>query len=402
VKCRGIFFLTLHLHAATQNVSFSDCGDSKKSAMNSENRFEQIAGMALLLVLVIGCFLVLRPFVSALLLALILSYSTWPIYAWGERVLNGRKGVAATVMTSLVATVSLLPVIILGSSLADQVGATTGWVRRLIADGPPDPPGWVADIPVVGTQLHQYWQGLAHNTAKLLNELASAKIVSDLSQYLLSAGEFLLIGAAVLGQGTLQLALSLFIAFFFYRDGIDGAKRLQSVVRRLWGERGLHVLDVVGATIKSVVYGTLGTAIAQSTLTASGLWLSGVPGVLLLGFITFLVALTPIGAPLVWLPAALWLFYTGATGWAIFLVLWGFIVVGGADNIIRPYFISRGSDLPFVLVFLGVLGGTLAFGFLGLFLGPTLLATGYEIVRDWARIDASPSAPPEPQPNVGA
>jgi predicted PurR-regulated permease PerM len=370
--------------------------------MNGENRFEQIAGMALLLVLVIGCFLVLRPFVSALLLALILSYSTWPIYAWGERVLNGRKGVAATVMTSLVATVSLLPVIILGSSLADQVGATTGWVRRLIADGPPDPPGWVADIPVVGTQLHQYWQGLAHNTAKLLNELASAKIVSDLSQYLLSAGEFLLIGAAVLGQGTLQLALSLFIAFFFYRDGIDGAKRLQSVVRRLWGERGLHVLDVVGATIKSVVYGTLGTAIAQSTLTASGLWLSGVPGVLLLGFITFLVALTPIGAPLVWLPAALWLFYTGATGWAIFLVLWGFIVVGGADNIIRPYFISRGSDLPFVLVFLGVLGGTLAFGFLGLFLGPTLLATGYEIVRDWARIDASPSAPPEPQPNVGA
>src|SRR5678815_4839870 len=96
-------------------------------------------------------------------------------------------------------------------------------------------------------------------------------------------------------------------------------------------------------------------------------------------FLTFLMALTPIGAPLVWFPAAIWLFYYGATGWAVFLVLWGIFVVGGADNIIRPYFISRGSDLPFVLVFLGVLGGTLAFGFLGLFLGPTLLATGYEI-----------------------
>ena len=361
--------------------------------MNSENRFEQIAGIAILLLLVIGCFVVLRPFISALLLALILSYSTWPVYAWWERLLRGRKGAAATLMTSLVAAVLLIPVIVLGSSLAEQVALASGWVRPLLADGPPDPPGWIAEIPVVGPQLYEYWQGLAHNTAKLLNELASAKLISELSDYIFSAGEFLLIGAVAIGQGTLQLALSLFIVFFFYRDGIDGAKRLQSVARRLWGERGLHVLDVVGATIKSVVYGTIGTAVAQATLTTLGLWLAGVPGVLLLGFVTFLVALTPIGAPLVWLPAALWLFYTGATGWAVFLLLWGFVVVGGADNIIRPYFISRGSDLPFVLVLLGVLGGTLAFGFLGLFLGPTLLATGYEIVRDWARDDDPLPAP---------
>jgi predicted PurR-regulated permease PerM len=355
--------------------------------MNSENRLEQIAGIAILLLLVIGCFVVLRPFVSAVLLALILSYSTFPIYAWCERLLKGRRGLAATLMTLMVAAVLLVPLIVLGSSLAEQIAAAIGWARRLLSDGPPDPPGWIANVPVVGPELHEYWQGLAHNTAQFLNELVNAKLVSDLSQYLLSAGEFLLIGAAVVAQGTLQLALSLFIAFFFYRDGIDGAKRLQNMARRLWGERGLHLLDVVGATIKSVVYGTIGTAIAQSTLTSLGLWLAGVPGVLLLGFITFLMALTPIGAPLVWFPAALWLFFAGATGWAVFLVLWGIFVVGGADNIIRPYFISRGSDLPFVLVFLGVLGGTLAFGFLGLFLGPTLLATGYEIVRDWAQDD---------------
>jgi predicted PurR-regulated permease PerM len=362
--------------------------------MNGENRLEQIAGMAILLLLVIGCFVVLRPFVSALLLALILSYSTWPIYAWAERLFRGRKGLAATLMTSSVAAVLLVPVVILGSSLAEQVAAATGWVRRLIADGPPTPPGWIAEIPVVGAQLYEYWQGFAQNTAQFLNQLVNAKLVSDLSQYLLSAGEWLFVGAALLGHGTLQLALSLFIAFFFYRDGLDGAKRLQSVARRLWGERGLHMLDVVGATIKSVVYGTIGTAIAQSTLTSLGLWLAGVPGVLLLGFLTFLMALTPIGAPLVWFPAALWLFYAGATGWAVFLVLWGIFVVGGADNIIRPYFISRGSDLPFVLVFLGVLGGTLAFGFLGLFLGPTLLATAYEILRNWARVDDPLPAPP--------
>ena len=359
--------------------------------MNNENRIEQIAGIAVLLLLVVGCFVVLRPFVSALLLALILSYSTWPIYAWCEWVLKGRKGLAATLMTLLVAVVLLIPLIILGSNLAEQIAAGIRWAHRAISEGPPDPPGWIATIPLVGPQLHEYWQGFADNTAEFLNQLVNAKLVSDLGQYLLSAGEFLMIGAAVVAQGTLQLALSLFIALFFYRDGLEGAKRLHNIVRRLWGEAGVRLLDVVGATIKSVVYGTIGTAIAQSTLTALGLWLAGVPQVLLLGFLTFLMALTPIGAPLVWFPAAIWLFYHGATGWAVFLVLWGIFVVGGADNIIRPYFISRGSDLPFVLVFLGVLGGTLAFGFLGLFLGPTLLATGYEIIRHWAEVDP-PSA----------
>ncbi len=223
-----------------------------------------------------------------------------------------------------------------------------------------------------------------------MNDLSSAKFFGDIEAYLLPAGEWLLSAAAILGQGTLELALSLFIAFFFYRDGVDGANRLQAAARRLWGESASRLLNVVGATIKSVVYGTIGTAVAQSILTGVGIWLAGVPGALLLGFLTFLTALTPIGAPLVWFPAAIWLFYARSSGWAIFLLLWGILVVGGADNFIRPYFISRGSDLPFVLVFLGVMGGAFAFGFLGIFLGPTLLATGYDIVRDWARVESAP------------
>jgi predicted PurR-regulated permease PerM len=360
--------------------------------MNSENRLEQIAGTALVLLLVIGCFVVLRPFVSALLLALILSYSTWPIYAWGEKVLNGRKSLAALLMTLLVAAVLLLPLIVLGSNLAEQVAQASGWIRRMFSDGLPNPPHWVAELPLVGSQLFEYWEGLAHNTAKLLGELASLKMVGDVGAYLLPAGEWFLRSAAVIGQGTLQLALCLFIAFFFYRDGIDGAKRLNSVANRLWGEQALRLLDVAGATVKGVVYGIIGTAIAQSFLTSLGLWLAGVPGALVLGFLTFFMSLTPIGAPLVWFPAAIWLFYTGATGWAVFLLLWGIFVVGGADNFIRPYFISRGSDLPFVLVFLGAFGGVIAFGFLGIFLGPTLLAIGYEIVRDWAWVEP-PSTP---------
>jgi len=360
--------------------------------MNGENRLEQIVGMTILLLLVIGCFVVLRPFVSALLLALILSYSTFPVYSWSERILKGRKGTAATLMTLLVAAVLLVPLIFLGSRLADQVAQASMWIRRLLSEGLPGPPDWVADIPMVGMQFYQYWEGLAHNTTKLFNEVSNAIFVGDAGQYLLPAGEWLLGAAAILAQGTLELALSLFIAFFLYRDGVDGGNRLRAVARRLWGDRAVHLLAVVGATIKSVVYGTMGTAIAQSILTGFGIWLAGVPGALLLGFVTFLMALTPIGAPLVWFPAAIWLLYTGATGWAVFLVLWGIFIVGGADNFIRPYFISRGSDLPFVLVFLGVMGGAFAFGFLGIFLGPTLLATGYDIVRDWARVESAPTS----------
>ena len=206
--------------------------------MNSESRLEQIAGMAILLLLVIGCFVVLRPFVSALLLALILSYSTFPVYAWCERLLKGRRGLAATLMTLLVALFLLVPLIVLGSSLAEQIAVAIRWSRRLIAEGPPGPPGWIANIPVVGPQLYEYWQAFVSNTAQFLNEIVNAKLISDLGQYLLSAGEFLMIGAAVVAQGTLQLAFALFIAFFFYRDGVDSAKGLQNVAHRLGGERG--------------------------------------------------------------------------------------------------------------------------------------------------------------------
>src|SRR5215472_3648238 len=150
-----------------------------------ETSLEQIVGMALLLLLVIGCFVVLRPFVSALLLALILTYATWPIYVWNERMLKGRKGAAATLMTIMVAAVLLVPLIVLGSSLADQVSQVTAWIRGLLSEGPPEPPQWVADIPLVGAQTYQYWAGLAHNTEKLMNDMSSAKFFGDIEAYLL-------------------------------------------------------------------------------------------------------------------------------------------------------------------------------------------------------------------------
>jgi predicted PurR-regulated permease PerM len=185
------------------------------------------------------------------------------------------------------------------------------------------------------------------------------------------------------------LALSLFISYFFYRDGSEGVKRFNSMAVRLWGSRALRLIAVAANTMQGVIYGILGTGVVQAILAGFGLWLAGVPAAFLLALATFVLSLVPVGPPLVWVPASLWLFYSGSTGWAIFLLLWGALAVGSVDNIIKPYFISRGADLPFILTFMGALGGVIAFGFLGLFLGPTLLAVGYNILRDWTKVESA-------------
>lgn len=187
-----------------------------------------------------------------------------------------------------------------------------------------------------------------------------------------------------LGRGVLDLALSVVAAFFFFRDGAYGARRLKVLLERVAGARGHRLLDVAETTINGVVYGMLGTALAQGALAAFGLWLSGVPGALFLGLLTSLLSFVPMGPPMVWFPATLWLFSTGEIEWGVFMGLWGFLVVSTVDNVIRPYFISLGSALPLLLVLLGVLGGIVAFGLLGVFIGPTLLAVGYTLLREWS------------------
>jgi predicted PurR-regulated permease PerM len=160
-------------------------------------------------------------------------------------------------------------------------------------------------------------------------------------------------------------------------------------VSRLSGDRGRRLVGVAATTMRGVVYGIIGTAIAQGVAAGIGFLIAGVPAAPLLGLATFFLSPVPIGPPLVWIPAAIWLFYHGSTGWAIFMAIWGVAVVSSVDNVIKPLIISRGSNLPFILVLLGVLGGVVAFGFIGLFLGPTLLAIGYVILQEW---NAAPKA----------
>ena len=339
-------------------------------------RIEQWVTLVVLAVLVGGCYLVLQPFLTAVIWAIVLCCTTWPVFIRLQRATRGSVTLASLVLTLVIALVVLAPFVVVGISLAENANELLGQGKRFIDEGPPDPPSWVGQIPLIGERAQAYWGSIAHD---------SASLVSDLKQYFEPLRTFALAGGAALVHGVLQLTLSIFIVFFFYKDGETMSRRLTVTVARIAGERGQHLIGVAVATTRGVVYGILGTAIAQGVLAAAGLWLAGVPAAPLLGLATFFLSPVPIGPPLIWAPAAFWLFSTGHTGWGIFMLVWGVAVVSSVDNLIKPLIISRGGNLPFILVLLGVLGGVIAFGFIGVFLGPTLLAVGYALIEEWSR-----------------
>lgn len=155
--------------------------------------------------------------------------------------------------------------------------------------------------------------------------------------------------------------------------------------------RAAYLLGIARTTVTGVIYGILGTGLAQGVLATAGFAVAGVPGAVLLGVATFFLSVVPVGPPLVWTGAVIWLFQQGEPGWAIFVAAWGFLVVSTVDNVIMPFIISRGARLPFAVVLLGVLGGLLAFGVIGVFLGPTLLAVGYRLATEWTAAGSAPT-----------
>lgn len=345
----------------------------------SSARIDQILTLAVLTVLIVGCFFVLRPFLTALAWAAILCTTTWPLHLRLKAALRGRAGLAAAGMVVLLSLLMLAPFLIAGVTIADNADQLVAWGRAAIAAGPPEPPAWVAGLPLVGSTASAYWASVAHDTAQLLRLL---------SNYLEPMRKFALATGASLLGGLLQLALSIFIAWFMFRDGDAIVERLQAATHRIAGARGAQLAYVAGATVRGVVLGILGTALVQGVIAAIGFWIAGIDAAPLLGLLTFVLSPVPIGPPLVWIPAALWLIHGGETGWGIFLLAWGMLAVSTIDNVIKPLIISRGADLPFVLVLLGVLGGAIAFGAIGVFLGPVLLAVGYALVVEWAATEA--------------
>lgn len=343
--------------------------------MERQRLIESLSAAAALSFLAIGCFLVLRPFLSALMWAVILCYASWPAYDWLERRLGGRRTLTAILMTVAVALILVLPFVIVGFTLAENVSAWSQAIKEWVARGLPPPPSWVADLPMVGAELAARWRSL--DTAAGVTEVGRL-VLNPLREAAITGG-------ALIGRGTIELAFSVFISFFVFRRGDELALGLRQALTRLIGPRARQFIAVAGGTIEGVVYGILGTALAQGVLAGMGFLVAGVPGALFLGLLTFFMSLIPMGPPFVWAPAVMWLASGEHYGAAVFMAIWGFFVISGIDNIIKPYLISRGSQMPFVLVFLGVIGGVIGFGFIGVFLGPVLLAVGFTLLLAWNR-----------------
>ena len=317
---------------------------------------------------------VLAPFVSALFWAAVLAFASWPLMRLLTRWLSGRHTVAAAVLTTGWMLLVAVPLVMLGLNMADHIRDLNTLIHDLQSAGLPKPPAWLVELPLVGDWLQETWFELDEQGTALFDALRP---------HLGFLGNWLLARSAQIAGGMIELALSLVLVFFFYRDGPRLSAFVHSVLERLIGRRAEHYLELVAGTIQRVVNGVIGTAAAQAALAGIGLAIAGVPGVLPLALLTFVLSLIPMGPPLVWIPAAAWLVGQEAYGMAIFLAVWGTFVISGVDNVLKPYLISRGGNLPLVVVLLGVFGGILAFGFMGLFLGPTLLAVAYSLLNDW-------------------
>ena len=354
----------------------------------SSRRFEQVISGVALALLLIGCAIVLLPFASALLWAAVLWIATTPIHQRLLGWLGERRTLAALIMTLGAALVLLLPILIVGFSFADSARDLAAATQRWFEGGPPAPPAWLESLPLIGRSISNYWITLASDSARLLQE--AQRFIEPATTWLLSSG-------LVVGKGMMELALSILISFFLFRDGVLISRRFRAGATRIAGARAEHLVAVAINTVRSVVYGILGTALVQGVLAGIGFLIAGVPGAVLLGVLTFFMSIVPMGPPLVWVPATVWIYQHGETGWALFMLVWGFGVISGVDNFVKPWLISQGSALPFILIFFGVIGGALAFGFIGVFLGPTLIAVGYRLVLDWAvvaRGAATGDAPP--------
>ncbi|HLO64445.1 MAG TPA: AI-2E family transporter [Azonexus sp.] len=346
--------------------------------MIEEQDPKRLAQMALVVLLIIGCIALLLPFIGAVLFAFVIWMCSWPFYA--EKLLPrlaGRNTLGASLMTLALVLVMLLPMIFLAGSLVSGANQLIDFLKDYLEQGlPAHAPSWLSGLPVIGGEIDASWHRVARSRAELTALLG--QLVAPARQFALTLG-------GIVANGLLQLALVLFVVFFLYRDGMAISQALYVGARKLGGELGEDMLDKARGTVVGVMLGIVGTAAAQGTVAMLGFLIAGVPTALLLGFATFFLSMVPIGPPLIWGGAAAWLYSDGQTGWAIFLVLYGLLVISSIDNFVKPILIARGAGLSILLIALGVLGGVLVFGFIGIFLGPVLLALGDMLLRRWLR-----------------
>lgn len=329
--------------------------------------------------LALAAWAVVAPFLAALAWAVLIAYASWPLYDRLRRTLGGREVLAAGAMTLLCAVVLFAPLTGAAWAAQQEAGALYRAIQAFLA-APPVVPERLGMLPVLGPwleALRSEW--LSH--PEVITAEAAEWLKAGLGDLAAVAGQ--------IGKNLGKMVIALIALFFVYRDWERLSAQVRRVLARFLGERADGYLAAVGDTTRAVVYGLLVTALAQGALAGLGYWVAGMPAPILLGLVTALFALVPFATPIAWGSVGLWLLLQGDVAAGVGVLLWGALVVSQIDNVIRPLVISATSKIPFLLVLIGVLGGVLAFGLIGLFLGPIVLAVLLAVWREWAeQLDA--------------
>ena len=353
--------------------------------MGKHRSTDRWLGIAAALVLLTAAVLVVLPFFSALLWAAIVSITLWPLREILSRKFRFGSNLAAGLISLALLALLVAPIAAASVVLANYTEALLSQIRSLMQDGLPEPPVWLASIPLLGHWLSEQWASYRHDGSALLQQ--SLAFLEEHRGLILSA-------ARQVSTGIAELLIAVFLSFFILRDGERISDWLSQGAKRL-SEEGPELVRLTARTIEGVVYGIVGTAVVSGLLGWAGYALAGVPKAFTLGLLTFLGAFVPFGTTLVWGPAAFWLLEQGEMPWAVFMLLWGSLVISSADNVIKPMLISRGSAMPFVLTLIGAVGGVIAFGVIGVFLGPTLMALAWFLAMQWMTRTLPPQTSPE-------
>jgi predicted PurR-regulated permease PerM len=328
----------------------------------------------LLLVILIGAsFWILRPFLLAIIWAAMIVVATWPLMLRLQDRLRSRA-LTVTIMSGAMVLVFVVPLVLAIETLVDNTDTIKAWLDTLATASIPAAPEWLARVPLVGAKIAEGWNGIA--------AAGKGDLAARLAPHAAAGAQWLATALGGVGMLGLQFLLTVIIAVVMYTQGETARASLIRFGRRLAGERGEGVVVLAGQAIRAVALGVVVTALAQTLLAGIGLAVAGIPFAGLLTGVILLLCIAQIGPILVLAPAVIWLFWTDQTVWGTALLIWT-VGVGTMDNFLRPFLIKRGADLPMLLIFAGVIGGLFAFGIVGLFVGPVVLAVTYTLLKEW-------------------
>ncbi len=331
---------------------------------------------------------VMLPFLAAIVWATMIVVATWPILLSVQAGLGGRRGPAVSVMVVALLALFVIPVWLGVWTIAENADRVARLARSILEQGLPQPPAWIGQVPLVGPRLSEAWRSVAGDPESLSARLAP---------YLGAAALWLASKAGGLGSAVIQFILTVVISGILYASGEKAALGVRRFLRRLAGERGENAAHLAAKAVRAVALGIVVTALAQTAIAGIGFVAVGVPYAGLLTAVALVLCIAQLGPLLVMAPATIWLYSSDSAGRGTVLLV--FTVIGALlDNLLRPILIKRGADLPLLLILSGVIGGLIAFGIVGLFVGPVVLAVTWTLLASWvADLDRAEAAPPEEQ-----